>query len=34
MDILFVFLASLLGGVTALLVWGFTKLDQPAKARP
>ncbi len=34
MDIVFVSLASLLWGLMALLVWGFTKLDQPSKGRP
>ena len=34
MDIVFISLGSLLWGVTALLVWGFTQLEQPAKERP
>jgi hypothetical protein len=33
-DIAFFLLTSLLWGVTAVLVWAFTRLDQPAKGRP
>ncbi len=34
MDIVFISLASLLWGLMALLVWGFTKLEPAVKDRP
>ena len=34
MDIAFIAIAAALWGVMVLLVWGFQKLEKPARGRP